>query len=246
MRYTTFFALSIILISCSGKIDDPQKIINLAIDKAGGEKFLQSRIEFDFRGRHYVSSRNQGVFVYERILIDKQDTIHDYLTNETFYREINNKRVQLADTMAAKYTRSVNSVIYFALLPYGLNDPAVHKAFIGETELDGNHYYKIKITFSEDGGGEDFEDVFHYWINQKTFLVDYFSYIYQTDGGGIRFRKAVKQHRIGGILLQDYINYQPVDNTKLDDLEELYTAGKLEELSRIELKNIKVTTPSGL
>jgi hypothetical protein len=100
------------------------------------------------------------------------------------------------------------------------------------------------VTFSEDGGGEDFDDVFIYWFNQETNLIDYLAYSYHTDGGGVRFRKAIRQHNVGGIVLQDYENYQPADkNTPVEDMENLFKEGKLELLSEIVLENVMVELP---
>jgi hypothetical protein len=239
MRHYIFF-LGFIVIACSNS-NDPSRIIDKAIEVHGGEKFTESRIEFDFRGRHYVAERKKGLFSYERIFKDSTDIIHDFLTNDGFRREINGTIVNVVDSMAAKYTRSVNSTIYFACLPYGLNDDAVKKKLLGETIIDKEPYYKIEVTFESKGGGEDFNDVFHYWIHQKNYTMDYLSYLYYTDEGGIRFRKAIKKHKVGGLILQDYINYQPQDSlATLDMMEELYKQNKLVELSKIEITNVVV------
>jgi hypothetical protein len=131
--------------------------------------------------------------------------------------------------------------LYFALLPYGLNDPSVQKEFMGETTLDGQEYYKIKITFQQNGGGEDYQDVFHYWINKSNFRIDFLSYSFiENDEIGYRFRKAYNARDVNGILFQDYVNYTPPGNENLDQLEELYKKNRLKELSKIELENIVV------
>lgn len=240
MKYSLAF-LSILIIACSSNLTDPQKIIDKAIEVAGGDKFLKSTIEFDFRNRHYITRRTGGTFSHERIFNDSAATIHDYLTNEGFYREINDERAIIPDSMAAKYTRSVNSTIYFALLPYGLNDPAVKKKFLGKTTFDGQPYFTLEITFAQEGGGEDFNDIFLYWVHEKTFTIDYMAYLYYTDGGGLRFRKAYNPRKVNGILFLDYINYKPKeDSATIDQIEDLYKQNALEELSKIELKNIKV------
>lgn len=244
MRNLLLLVFSISLLSSCQQSDpnDPQKIIDQALENAGGSKFLASTIAFDFRDRHYISKRKDGMYSYERIFIDSTNTIfHDFLSNDGFIRKINEEETILQDTMAAKYARSTNSVIYFALLPYGLNDAAVNKKYLGETTIEGQPYNKIKVTFGEEGGGEDHEDIFIYWIHKKKFTMDYFGYSYNTDGGGVRFRKAINPRRVEGILFQDYINYKPEDETiTVESMEELFLSNQLVELSRIELKNIVV------
>ncbi len=233
--------VTITMVSCNASLKDSQKIIDRAIEASGGEKYLHSTIEFDFRYRHYVAQREGGKYSYERIFKDSARTTHDFLTNDGFKREINNTLVEVADSMKVKYTSSVNSVVYFALLPYGLNDAAVQKKFMGETSIDRVEYYVIEITFAQEGGGEDHEDVFMYWINKKDFTIGYMAYSYEeTDGVGLRFRKAYNARNVNGILFLDYINLKPKDKTEITALEELYKKGELQELSKIELVNIKV------
>jgi hypothetical protein len=232
----------LLLISC--KDNNPQHIIDKAIQASGGEKYLHSTVEFDFRGRHYVGMRDGGKFSYQRIFKNDKDstqTIHDYVTNEGFKREINGIIADLPDSMKVKYTSSVNSVLYFALLPYGLNDQSIKKKFLGESVMDGKSYYKIEITFGQDGGGEDFEDTFNYWINTSDYTIGFIAYSYAEDDGiGYRLRKAYNPRRVNGILFSDYINYMPNGNFKLADLEELYKKKELKELSKIENTNIQV------
>jgi hypothetical protein len=233
--------ISISLFSCTTTLTDPQKIVDKAIEAAGGEKYLTSIIEFDFRGRHYIAQRDGGKFSYERIFKDSTGTTHDYVTNDGFKREINNVVADVADAMKVRYTSSVNSVIYFALLPYALNDAAVIKEFLGETTIDQREYYKVKITFQQQGGGEDFEDEFIYWIDKKDFTIGYMAYSYEeSDGVGLRFRKAYNPRRVNGILFLDYINFKPKREVPITTLEELYKNGELEELSKIDLLNIEV------
>ncbi len=239
MRHLIFLFF-ILLIACSSKTD-PQGIVDKAIETAGGKKFLNSTISFDFRGRHYVTRRDGGTFSHERIFKDSLNTIHDFLTNEGFQRETNGERTEVPDSMAAKYARSVNSTIYFALLPYGLNDPAVQKKFLNQTTFEDQPYFTIEVTFKKEDGGEDFNDVFLYWIHEKNFTVDYLAYLYYTDGGGLRFRKAYNPRKVNGILFQDYINYEPKDDSvTIDKIESAYKENLLQELSRIEISNITV------
>jgi hypothetical protein len=240
-RVKSLWALLLILSACNGVMNDPQKIIDKTIDNAGGIKYLKSTIEFDFRGRHYKAVRNDGLFSYERIFSENENTIHDYLTNDGFKREINNQIAKVADTMKTKYSSSVNSVVYFALLPYGLNDASVNKKLIGESIIDDKPCYKIKVTFSAEGGGEDYEDEFYYWIDKNDFSINYMAYSYEEGKGiGFRFRKAFNKRKVNGILFIDYINYKPKAEIDFTLIDEHYLKGELEKLSKIELENIQV------
>jgi hypothetical protein len=238
------FLTSCVSQNTSESIDenDPQYIIDQSINYHGGEKYTEAKIDFTFRDREYKSIRKGGIYQYERIFTDEEgNAVRDILTNDDFVREINGAVVQVPDTMATKYSNSVNSVIYFAMLPFGLNAPAVHKTSLGMAEIKGKSYHKIKVTFSEEGGGEDFEDQFIYWFDTQTYEMTYLAYLYYTEGGGIRFRVPYNQREINGIRFQDYINHKAdFETVKLEEVDRLYNEGKLEELSRIELEAVNV------
>ena len=239
-----FYALFVFLPFCwSCEIAPPtaEKIVNKSIEAHGGELYENSIIEFDFRDRHYILERSQGYFKYHRIFVDSTGTYHDILSNGGFRRTLDDSLIVLDEEWIRRYSNSVNSVAYFALLPFGLNDPAVLKNLVGEEEIDGQHYYKIKVTFNKEGGGEDFEDVFVYWINKKTFIMEYFGYYYLTDGGGIRFREATNTREAGGLLFSDYINFKSKDGDNyVEGLAEKFKNDQLEQLSEIILKNLQV------
>ena len=230
--------------SCkNGKKHDAQSIVDNAIEVAGGKIFQASNISFEFRGKLYKAIRNEGIFQFERQFEDSLGQIKDILSNDGFKRVVNDKPYVVHDSMAAKYSRSVNSVHYFSVLPYGLNDAAVNKALIGETSISDKAYYKIKVYFDEVGGGDDFEDVFVYWIGKDDFKVDYIAYSYMDNETefGLRFREAYNERYVGGLRFVDYKNYKPEDNlTNVINLDSLFIAKKLKLLSKIENENIEV------
>ncbi|TXE15027.1 deoxyribose-phosphate aldolase [Seonamhaeicola algicola] len=216
-------------------------IIDSTIEVSGGNKVSNSTIEFNFRDIHYTAHRNNGIFELGRTFVKENDTIVDWLTNIGFQRTVNRELIKVADSMVSRYSASVNSVHYFSVLPYGLNDAAVNKNYISEVKIKGETYHKIRITFNEDGGGEDFDDVFLYYVNKENFKVDYLAYSYAEDHGiGLRFREAYNERIIKGIRFVDYNNYKFEGEAKLEDLETLFEANKLKLLSKIELKEVAV------
>lgn len=243
-RIIIFGLLILIFASCTSKErSKAQMIVDKAIEASGGEKFNNSVISFDFRGRHYRAERTNGVFKYTREFKDSTNTIVDVLSNDGYSRFINDKLAVVPDSMAPRYARSVNSVHYFAVLPFGLNDAAVNKEYLGKVEIKGKKYYEIKVFFNQDGGGDDFEDVFAYWINTENYKVDYLAYSYQDPGEDLdfRFRVAQNERFVNSIRFVDYQNYKSeVSGTTLFDLDSLYDAGQLKLLSTIENENISV------
>jgi hypothetical protein len=218
-----------------------QEIVDKAITRAGGDKFDKAIIDFDFREHHYRSERNDGIYLYTRIKEDVNGNVQDRLGNEGFQRFFNNTKVEVPDKMAVKYSNSINSVIYFALLPYGLNDEAVKKQYLGEVKLEDKDYHKIRVTFAAEGGGQDFEDVYIYWISKDDYEVDFLAYEFHTEGGGQRFRKAVNPRVINGIRFIDYINYKPkVEGLPVEKIDSLFLNNGLKQISEIVLENVEV------
>jgi len=221
-----------------------QDIVDRAIEASGGERYTTSQIAFDFRDYHYeMKPSGQGRILKRSHEVDS-GKVTDILQGKRFQRLLNGSPVKVPDSMAIKYSNSINSVHYFAYLPYGLNDPAVNKELLGEAHIGEQSYYKMRITFDRHGGGKDYKDVYIYWFNKKTFVPDYLAYLYHVDGGGLRFRKAYNERQVGGIRFVDYKNYQADTLLPPVSLDSLYQAGKLELLSDIRLRNISVNPGS--
>ncbi|WP_369826875.1 DUF6503 family protein [Gilvibacter sp. SZ-19] len=257
-RTTILLLCSLMLWSCnSGPTKEQQEpdpkavkprltagqIVDRAIEYHGGPLFEKSEIEFKFRDYQYRSLQEGGAFTLDRISYnDAIGKITDRVTNAGYTQVLNDEfEMNIVDSMKVKFTNSVNSVHYFARLPYGLNAPAVEKKLIGTDSIKGRAYHEVEVRFKQEGGGVDFQDVFMYWFDTETGAMDYLAYSYETDGGGIRFRAAYNPREINGLRFQDYVNYKPQGlDVALKDLDYLYEQGSLIEVSKIELENVKV------
>lgn len=242
MKKLLFTLVAIYAFACTPS-KKPQKIIDQAIAAHGGQLFEGRTVTFDFRDKHYLVQRKKGSYTYIRSFApDSVTQVKDVLVNSTdLERYVNDSLQTLSNEMSAKYASSVNSVLYFFQLPYGLNDPAVVKKYLGQKVINKHLYDKVRVTFKQDNGGEDFEDVFVYWVNVETGLLDYMAYSYLTDGGGVRFRQAVNRRTIEGMVFQDYINFKPArKEAKVQDLDQAFIEASLIELSQIENENIEV------
>ncbi|RZS92585.1 DUF6503 family protein [Aquimarina brevivitae] len=238
-----YFTIILLLSFCKIQSQETaEQIVNKAIEVAGGELFDQATIRFTFRDKEYVSRRNtKGVFSLERITYKENKTIRDVLNNRGFQRTINNCPVNTPDSLLTKMSDGVNSVHYFAYLPYGLNAAAVIKKKIGEDLIKDEPYHKIQVTFKKEGGGTDYEDEFVYWIHKEKYTIDYLAYKYAVNGGGIRFREAYNPRVINGIRFVDYHNFKVDElSTPLKDLGKLFERKQLKKVSTIDLENIYV------
>ena len=248
--------LLIVLAGCTGEADPPadsdartskaQALIEQAQDAHGSEVLDHAVVEFDFRGKHFVARQDGGNFRYTRTYTD--DTtgarIREVLTADSLYRTVDGKRVALTPDEQRSLETPLNSVVYFAILPQALTDPAVQPRYLDTTTIDGVPYHEIEVTFREEGGGRDHEDRYVYWIHQDRHTVDYLAYYFFTGEGGSRFRKAVNPRTVGGVRVQDYVNYTAAADTlgpaSIEDYDDVMQAGGLEKVSDVVLENVQV------
>ena len=219
-----------------------EAVIRRAIAAHGMTDLDGKRIAFTFRERDYGIEMQEGRFLYTRSFVDSTGrNVRDELSNDGLRRFRQDSLVRLSPKDSAAYAGSVNSVRYFFLLPYGLEDPAVRVELLDTAGLRGSMYDRVRVTFAAAGGGTDYEDVYHYFFDREDGELDYLAYTFETDGGGIRFRAAINKRRVGGVLVQDYVNYG-LDGADRDieHVAERFRAGELPELSRIENSTVRI------
>jgi hypothetical protein len=240
-QFLFFFLVIVSAVSCKQRTE-AEKIVDAAIEAHGGKTYEQVKIDFDFRNIHYSIFKSPTAYEYIREFTDSTGVVRDVLNNSGFTRTVNGAKIDtLTEERIGAFSRSVNSVAYFAFLPYGLNDPAAVKTLVGETEIKGKKYDLIRVTFQAEGGGDHYEDEFLYWFGKEDHLMDYMAYLYFTDGGGVRLREVSGVQEVGGIRFQNYLNFKPTDkDTPLDKMQQLFESGNLEKLSEINLENIQV------
>lgn len=234
------------LISCKEEVEkklSAQEIIDKSIEICGGALYSKSNITFRFRDKLYELSVQDSGRILKRIIDTGRVKYVDIMAPSGFTRLINDSLAKLPDSLIDRYANAVNSVHYFAYLPFGLNDPAVNKTLLGEVIIKNKDYYKIKVLFDKEGGGDDYEDTYIYWFNKNTFKPDYLAYEFHVNDGGMRFREAYNERYINGIRFVDYYNYEPMDSVAITIgmTDSLFINKKLKLLSKIELEDITVS-----
>ncbi|EAS19254.1 hypothetical protein BBFL7_02152 [Flavobacteria bacterium BBFL7] len=240
--YIILCIATITIQSCGDKSTlNADQIIDKAIYAHGGHLLEQSTMVFNFRDVRYRAIRNNGEYEFTRIFKNDSSTVVDMFSNYKSMRLINDIPQRVADSVMNGYVSGVNSVIYFAQLPYSLDGPAVYRELIGEKIINNQPYYKVKITFDPNGGGEDHEDEFIYWIQKETYLVDYLAYSYCEEECGYRFRESINRRNINGVMIQDYNNYkETIQDPDLSHMDQLFLDQKLDLLSKIILENVTI------
>ena len=238
MRLYGFLILSFLFLSCQNKA---QEWVDASVHFYGQDQWDRVDIRFRFRQHDYALNRSLKGVVYTRKTLSKPYIVDSLFDDGRLIRYQDSIPQILSDSLQKIYAASVNSVLYFFQIPRVLNDPAVIKRKLPDTQIQGNTYHTLGVTFQQEGGGSDYEDEFRYWIDPKTFAIDYMAYRYLTDGGGIRFRVAKNRRDYDGAVFQDYSNFKPLSAAiKLDELPQLYESGKLIEISQIENSAITI------
>ena len=131
------------------------------------------------------------------------------------------------------------------MLPLPLLDPAVRAVRLEPATIDGRSSERIEVRFTEQGGGDDHDDVYLYWFDADTLRLRFLAYRFHTGEGGVRFRVAKNERTIGGVTFFDYDNYSHPDHgVALGSLPALRTpaAGEIpvKLLSEIVLEQVSV------
>lgn len=250
MRSLVLSFIGTVMLVLGGCQSSPAPSADAVIDSAraahGSSTLNQATVTFGFRGDAYRLRLNDGQFHYRRAFTDSLDrSVTEGLTNEGPYRVIEGDTTNLdADGRAAVDT-NVNSVAYFTLLPAPLDDPGVQSSYRGRDTIDGAPYHRVQVTFRQEDGGRDWEDVFLYWFHTDTYAMDYFAYAYglgSEEDTGTRFREAYNHRRRGGVQFADYYNYT-ADTLAPDQMErypDLWARDALQEVSRVALDSVQV------
>lgn len=224
-------------------------IVETAIDFHGGDVYRSSRVALTLTSRS-GSSRIEatvdgGRFDYvvtapaegepqRRVRFTNEDG-----SNRTYgWRD--GEWVEL-DGEAARRARSwLASKVYFPFLPFRLADPGVHFRDLGIEVWDSRPLRKVKVTFSP-GSSSGADDEYLYWFEPESGRMVQYAYSFHSGDGGLRLRRVVDEHRVGGLLLSDQENLG-VDGGghPVDRITPQFAAEHLEPVSTVELSDIEV------
>ncbi len=235
---------------CTAPPPDPATNMGAYLDTViaahGGDRLDRAVVTFTFRGDAFMLRRNDGQFQYERTTTDSLGrSVVEGLTNTDVYRVVEGDTLTLSPDERSTVATAVNSVAYFALLPYPLQDPPVQATYAGPDTIKSTAYHRVAVSFGE-GGGQDYEDVFLYWFAQDTHAMDYLAYAFgvggPTEDQGTRFREAFNVRTVNGVRWADYRNYR--DATLGPDALAAYphawADSAVEGVSTVALRDISV------
>lgn len=239
MKY--FYLCLILLLTACSPTPSALSVIARAIDVHGGAHVKRMKLQFMFRGQAFQAFHDGSDFRYERTRMVDSIPVIDAIDNNGTYRWMNGVWSPVEDSLRNAVHGSINSVMYFALLPFKLADPAVRADHLGVVEMNGRDHHKIRVRFAKEGGGVDHDDVYVYWFDVETGRLAYLAYEYHVNGGGFRFREVTRYHEDQQVILMDYSNAKPtVPVSDVVDMDALWKAGKLTVVSQVNLERIQI------
>lgn len=235
----------LLLLAACQSAPSARTVIERAIEEHGGSHLQYARVTFDFRQYSFVVERRQGEYSYQRSYDQDGSRVLEILSNSGLTRRVDGEAVQLSPEEREDLMTPLNSVPYFALLPFNLQDAAVKAAYLGRSTVRGEPYDKIEVTFRQEGGGQDFEDRYVYWFHRDRHTMDYLAYTFHTGDGGTRFREAFNVRTIAGVRFADYHNYVsdslPSPESAIERYDALFEQGAVRLLSEVLTENVTLT-----
>jgi hypothetical protein len=228
---------------------DRLPIVDRAIAHHGGDVYQSSLVSLELcsaGGCFDLAVRSDGG-LFEHVVTRREDGMRVRVTNDTVERWEGGQQVPVPADDEARRRRFVSARVYFAFLPYRLNDPGVWKQDGGVVDWEGRRLHQVQVRFGERAPGGDTgsetgqtSDEYAYWFDPENGEIVYFAYDFVGEPSGVRFRRAINPRRIGGILFFDQENFgvdgDGLDVTRIDPA----FAARLPKISVVELKDIEV------
>lgn len=255
MRCILFLSL-LLLAACSRPARGPQgearalALLEAARAAHGSDRLDGQTLHFTFRGTPFTAWRDGSRFAYTRTRTDEAGrTVVETVDNDGVHQRVGGRSVPFAsEADRAAVETAVNSVVYFALLPAALADPAVQARALGRDTVAGQPYDAVEVTFAQADGGRDWEDRYLYWLHPERHTVDYLAYTYREAPGdtaraatGHRFRRVTRVQTVGGLRVQDYENLSAEALARLEDYPEALAAGRLFHVSDVRTEAVRLS-----
>ena len=223
-------------------------LIRAAQEAHGSDVLEGATLHFTFRGDAFTARRDGGRFRYARTTRDERGReVVDILDNDGLSRTVGGEPVEVPEGEIGSTTTAVNSVVYFATLPAPLSDAAVQARALGRDSVAGAPYDRLEVTFAQEGGGNDWEDRYIYWLHPERRTLDYIAYSYALADGasgandtGHRFRRVTATGDASGFRTQDYANLTADSISALEAYPAALARGLAREVSEILTENARL------
>jgi hypothetical protein len=215
------------------------EIVDRAIEYHGGSLFTSSTSELDMCSRSgcfgVVAKMDGGLFDLDITQESRGRRVR--LTNDRAELWQDGNPVAVTDDDRARQQSFVFQRVYFAFLPFRLNDPGVYKEDRGLVDWQGRTLHEVLVSF-EPHSSAGAESQYMYWFDPETGRLEQFAYDYED---GLRFQVATNHRRVGGVLFFDRENFGlNAEGLTVKAIDPSYVSEELRAISTIELRNLSV------
>ena len=222
---------------------DRADIVDRAIEYHGGDRYQGSRTRLELCSRpgcYEISAAVQGGLFEYRVRGPVRGGVREVLaSNDRLLHWRNDGAMEIPPERETSLRDWVMGRVYFAFLPYRLNDESVVQEDLGIETWSGRQLHKVKVTF-QPGSSTDADDEFLYWFDPETGRLEQFAYSFLGSPGGLRFRPLFNYRRVGGLLFFDQENWGAAGDELEVELIDPDFVASMERISTVELKNIQV------
>ena len=141
-----------------------------------------------------------------------EGTVVQSLVNDKASCVLNQKSITTQEDIGTcNFLRKAN-YFWFSMM-YKLNNPGTFHKYLGEEELEGRSYDKVKLHYDAEKTGKEKNDAYILYINKQTHLVDQFFFSLPAMG-------------VNDIVLKMKLKYEEVEGLKLATQRFIYMPGE--------------------
>ncbi len=219
-------------------------IVEKAIEHHGGDLYRHSETELDVcskSGCFHLTARVDGDRWAYTVAGKSGDSRRRVISAHDGLQVWKNGEIEAVEAgEEQRYRDWAMARVYFCFLPFRLGDESVYQRDLGLVDWDGRRLHKVKVTF-EPGTSSAAGDEYLYWFDPESARLEYFAYSYDDNGGGLRFRRAVRHRRIGGLLFFDQENHGADGlGLSVDEIDADYVRDSMRHVSTVRLDPIRV------
>ena len=224
---------------------EPVDIVGRSIELHGGDLYESSAVELRLcsgSGCYDLAvTRRDGVYRHRVAGPVRAGHREVEATNDTVRHWLDGVEMPVTDARAEQGLRDwATARIYFAFLPFRLDDPSAQREDLGQETWGDRELHKVKVTFRA-GTSTDAEDEYLYWFDPATARLEQFAYSFEGNPGGLRFRRLDNYRRVGGILFFDQKNLGVEgDDLSVDQIDPEFVEERMRHVSDVRLEIVSV------
>ena len=220
-----------------------KQLLEKTIIASGGDKFFNSKIQFDLDILHYDIYRKNNISNFE--ITRQVDSIVYKATynNGDMAYYVNDEKQEKSMSSILFLNTYLKGFIYLSSIPHILKQNSVLLSRLNDVKIENTNYYTLYVTYKELEDYPQAQDEFYLYINPETNYIDFYAQKHYLTGDKMLFKKAINSRTINGIRFSDYkVLYlkSKTNNYALKEFYKLYNKNELTTHGEIKFQNVEV------